>query len=224
MGGHNMEHLIKNEKGTAIVEATLLLPFCIIMVLALYYAAIFMCQKANLQANLENALIYYKNVNSDTFVEASSEMVYEEADGNRTAVGSSYGETEYKFPYRFLGMKFNAGGFTDFFHSMCGNMFFDDGSNVVVTTSAKNYIIYKEIKATATQSVKPAISLSMVGATDSIVISCTAVAVVTDGDEFIRNTDFVIDIVEDTKIGEAASSLVDKAKGIYDKFKEKFGV
>ena len=51
---------IKNEKGLAVVEATLLLPFCFIMIIALYYAAIFMCQKANLQANVQNALIYYK--------------------------------------------------------------------------------------------------------------------------------------------------------------------
>lgn len=56
-----MRQLIKSEKGTAIVEATMLLPFCILMVLALYYASIFVCQKANLQANVENALIYYKS-------------------------------------------------------------------------------------------------------------------------------------------------------------------
>ena len=36
-----MRQLIKSEKGTAIVEATMLLPFCILMVLALYYASIF---------------------------------------------------------------------------------------------------------------------------------------------------------------------------------------
>ena len=40
-----MEKLIKNEKGLAVVEATLLLPFCFIMIIALYYVAIFMCQK-----------------------------------------------------------------------------------------------------------------------------------------------------------------------------------
>ena len=33
-----MRQLIKSEKGTAIVEATMLLPFCILMVLASYYA------------------------------------------------------------------------------------------------------------------------------------------------------------------------------------------
>lgn len=73
-----MKQLIKSEIGTAIIEATMLLPFCILMVIALYYAAIFVCQKANLQANVENTLIYYKNVYSDTYVKASAEMAYQQ--------------------------------------------------------------------------------------------------------------------------------------------------
>ena len=55
-----MYKLWKEQDGLAIVEATILLPFCFIMVIAIYYASIFMCQKANLQANLQTALIYYK--------------------------------------------------------------------------------------------------------------------------------------------------------------------
>ena len=81
-----MEKLIKNEKGLAVVEATLLLPFCFIMIIALYYVAIFMCQKANLQANVQNALIYYKNTDSDNFVTASSGMADGKAEGTITAV------------------------------------------------------------------------------------------------------------------------------------------
>jgi hypothetical protein len=212
------------EKGLAIVEATLLLPFCMIMVIALYYVAIFMCQKANLQANLQNALIYYKNVESDTYVEASENMAYTTSNGTVSAVGGSYGETEYLFPYRFFGMKFQENRFVVFFRSMCGYMFFDTGSNVDVTAHVMNYVVYKEITATATQTVKPAISLSMVGAPDEMIISCTSSVVISDADDFIRNTDFVIDVVEDTKIGEVASSLVDKAVEFYNKFKETFHV
>ena len=47
---------------------------------------------------------------------------------------------------------------------------------------------------------------------------------ITNGDDFIRNIDFAVDIVEDTKIGQAAGQFVDKVKNFYDKFKEKFGV
>lgn len=219
-----MGKLYKEEKGLAVVEATILLPFCMIMVIALYYAAIFMCQKANMQANLQNALLYYKNVESDTYVEASANMAYTAADGTISAVGGSYREPQYLFPYRFFGMKFKESSFTSFFRTMCGYMFFDTGSNIDLKAKASNYVIYKELTATAMQTVKPAVSLSMAGVPDSMVISCTASAAVSDADDFIRNTDFAVDIVEDTKIGEAAGKLVDKAVEFYNKFKETFHV
>ena len=50
----------KKEKGYIFVEAVLVFPVCILIILALYYAAIFMCQRANLQASLQTALTYYK--------------------------------------------------------------------------------------------------------------------------------------------------------------------
>lgn len=219
-----MRHFIKNENGNAIVEATLLLPFCIIVIIALFYTSIFMCQKANLQANLQNALIYYKSVESDTYVNLSTDMAYESADGTVSAVGSSFGETTYKFPYRFFFNHFKKEDFKSFFRSMCGYMFFDTGENVNITANETNYVIYKKITATASQTVRPAISLSMVGLPDEITITVTGSVVIADEDEFIRDTDFVIDIVEDTAIGKKASELVDKAKEFYEKFKERFHI
>ncbi len=213
-----------SENGLAVVEATILLPFCFIMVIALYYVAIFMCQKANLQANVQNTLIYYKNVDSDTYVQASANMSYSKDGETVGAAGSSYGEPQYLFPYRFFFMKFDEGKFHSFFRSMCGYMFFDNGSNVELNVEKKNYVIYKTITATATQTVKPAISLAMVGVPDSMTISVTGQVVVTDGDDMVRNMDFVIDVVKQTSIGEKVSELVDKVGNYYNMFKEKFGV
>lgn len=219
-----MKEFNKNESGLAVVEATILLPFCMIMVIAIYYAAIFMCQKANLQANLQNALIYYKNVESDTYVTAGSQMDYSNDSGTVGAVGSNYSTPQELFPYRFFGMKFNRAGFESFFRSMCGYMFFDMGSNVCFTSDSDNFIVYKTISATATQSVQPAISLSMLGLSDSMEISVSGKVVVNDGDDLIRNVDFVIDIVSETSLGKKAAEMVDKAAEWYNKFKEKFNI
>jgi Flp pilus assembly pilin Flp len=216
-----MSKFIRKEDGLAVVEATMLLPFCTIMIVALFYAAIFMCQKANLQANVQNTLIYYKNVDSDNYVEAKANMSY--GDDNK-AEGSSYGTPVYKFPYRFLSMPFDEDGFKSFFKSMCGHMFFDDGSNVEINVKPENYVIYKTITATATQTVKPAINLSMVGASNSLTITVTGTAVVTDGDDFMRNIDYVIDIVNQTSLGKKAQEIAQKGVDYYNDFKEKFGV
>lgn len=219
-----MKAVCKKEEGAAVIEATILLPFCMLMVIALFYAAIFMCQKANLQANVQNTLLYYKNVNSDNYVEAKSNMSYSVDDGTIGAVGSSYGVPQYKFPYRFLAMTFDGAGFASFFRSMCGNMFFDDGTKVSLEVTHKNYVIYKTITATARQTVKPAVSLSMIGIPDSMEISVSGTVVVTDGDDFVRNTDFAVDVIRQTALGKKASEMVDKGIEYYNKFKEKFGV
>lgn len=219
-----MQSFSKNEKGLAVVEATMLLPFCIIMVLALYYASIFLCQKANLQANLEDALIYYKNAESDTYVNAKVQMDYTGGQGMVSADGGGYQKPENLFPYRFFGMTFKEKEVESFFRSMCGHMFFDTGDNVEFVAEKTNYVVYKTIKARAEQTVTPAISLSMLGVENKIMISVTGEVVITDGEDFIRNVDFIIDIVEDTEIGKKATEMVDQAVDLYNKFKKHFDI
>lgn len=220
-----MYKLLKNQTGLAVVEATILLPFCMLMVISIYYASIFMCQKANLQANLQTALLYYKNVESDRYVEAKTNMSYSVYSGTIGAVGGSYsGASEFLFPYRFFGMAFKNRDFETFFHSICGHMFFDDGSNVILTSKSYNYVVYKTIEATATQTVKPAISFSALGIPDEMIISVTGKAVVNDADDLVNNIDFIVDILGNTEIGKKASELADKAVEIYGKFKEKFDI
>ena len=219
-----MKQIHKNEDGLAIVEATILLPFCMVMVIALFYAAIFMCQKANLQANLQNTLIYYKNTYSDSYVTVEKDMKYTVNDTNIAGTGSGYSNPKYLFPYRFFSMKFNSSEFITFFKDMCGYMFFDDGSNITVTVDSTNYVVYKSIEAKATQTIKPAINLAMVGGSNEMVIEVSGIAVISDGDEFVRDVDFAIDILEDTKVGEWAREAVDKVREFYNNFKEKLHI
>lgn len=219
-----MRRFRKEENGNAIVEATILLPFCTIVVIALFYASLFMCQKVNLQTNVQNALLYYKNVDSDTNVIAKANMDYSSSDGTIGGVGSSYGGAGYFFPYRFLGMKFNSSELESFFRSMSKHMFFDDGSNVTFQTKKTNYIVYKTISATATQTITPAVSLEMVGGPKNITISAKGTVVINNGDDFVRNTDFAVDIFRRSELGKKATELVEKAVDYYGKFKEKFGI
>ena len=81
-----MQGFSNNEKGEIFVEATIVLPICIVAILAFFYAALFMAQKANLQANLQNALIYYKSQESDTFVRVKDHMSYTTEEGKFSAI------------------------------------------------------------------------------------------------------------------------------------------
>lgn len=219
-------HFTKDERGLAIVEATMLLPFCIMIVLGIFYASIFMCQRANLQANLNNTLIYYKNIDSDTYVTMKDNMAYVYGRGTVDAAGSALKELKAKMPYRFSQISTSSDAqkkFSSFFHSMCGKMFFDDGSNIEVKINqVQNYIVCKNVTATATQTVRPAIDLSFVGFPRELTIQATGTVVVTNGDDIVRNVDLVADLIADTKVGEVLSSIGSKAKELYDKFNNAF--
>jgi hypothetical protein len=52
----------------------------------------------------------------------------------------------------------------------------------------------------------------------------TGSVVVTDGDDFERNIDFIIDTVNQTSFGQKVSEFVDKGVNYYNKFKTKFNV
>lgn len=213
-----MRRMKNNEKGLAtMVEATLLLPFCVLAVVGALYASLYLCQKANVQANLEAALTYYRTEESDTYVDVKTRMDYDAS--GLAGTGSSYSSPGYLNPYRFFLMSFKEGEYRQFFRSLCGHMFFADGDDVQITAERHNYVLYKTIEATATQTVKPPINLSMVGGPKEMKIQVSSKAVVNDGDDFIRNVDFTIDLLADTKVGEVAGSIGEKAKGLYEKFK-----
>lgn len=213
-----MQTFRKSEQGTAMVEATLMLPFCMIMIVGVLYAALYLCQKANIQSNLETALLYYKAAESDTYVESKSQMEY--SGNGLEAAGSNFGEIRYLNPYRFFFMDFKESDYKSFFKSICGHMFFDTGESVAITAQKHNYVFYKSIEATATQTVKPPINLSMVGGPQAMTIEVTGEIVINDGDDFIRNVDFAIDMLADTKLGKFVQGIGQKTQEIYGKFKD----
>ncbi len=222
-----MKDLLNNKKGDSIVEATILLPFCTLMIIAMYFAAIYVCQKANLQANLHNTLIYYKNIYSDTFVTVSDDVLYNQVDGKDILSGlNEYDNSQSKNPYRFFSMETPGNDFENIFNIMCGHMFFETpgGENVTVDVKTTNYVVYQELTVDVHQTIKPAVDLRMVGITNDMNIDVSGTVVISDGDDFIRNMDFVIDLIEMTELGKKAKEIVKKAQGFYDKFKNKFGV
>lgn len=229
-----MRRFWKKEQGDTIVEATIVYPVTIMVFFVLLYASIFLCQRANLQANLEDALVYYKNVGTDTYVYVNDKMAFHKEGETISADGNRYEVSRKLNPYRRIGKaignaigyeEINSGKFSEFFHSSCGHMFFSRGSNVKVELeSVTDAIIYKKIKAKATQTVETPINIAMVGAANSMTIAAEATVVVIDGDDTIRDIDFAGDIVKNTKFGEAVTDVAGKAMDYYEKLKEKLGI
>ena len=231
-----MYKILKSQKGYAIVEATVIYPITIMTFFVLLYLSLFLCQRANLQANLEDALIYYKNVGSDSYVSVDSKMGFTDEEVTVSAKGNSYHVNGKLNPYRKLGNALVKGfqeavgiqtgesDFTKFFRSSSGHMFFDDGSNVSITYNEDDFVIYKRITATATQTVNAPINLAMVGGKNAMVISAQASVVVVDGDDMIRDIDFAGHLIDNSVVGEKIREVTGKITEFYGKLKEKLGI
>ena len=73
---------------------------------------------------------------------------------------------------------------------------------------------------TAEQIVAFPIDFSLIGVGREVNLSATARVAVADHDELIRNIDFAIDALEDTKLGEIVKNLSSKVTGLYNKLKQ----
>ncbi|MBQ8231848.1 MAG: pilus assembly protein [Lachnospiraceae bacterium] len=216
----------RKECGSVAVEATIILPIAILSVILLLYLSLFMFQRANLQACLETTLVYYKNTVTDTYVTKNNTLEYTLTEESSMASGNSYSATEPLNPYRGLfGDGHNLGdedAFEAYFRSVAGNMLFDD--NLTLTVDYSNYVIFKQLEVTATQIVDAPIDFSILGVDNEYEISAAARVNVIDHDDMIRNVDYAIDIVEDTKLGELARNFASKFGELYGEMKKTLGV
>ena len=221
------KHFVKRkEEGAVEVEATIILPLAVLSIVFLLYLSLFLFQRANLQAALETSIIYYKNAVTDTYVSRNSEVVYSVAEGNAVGAGNSYEASQPLNPYRgMFGDSGNLGSqqsFEKFFYSITGNMLFNDDLSLTITYN--NNLIADEFEVTAIQKVTFPMDLSMIGVGKEYEISATARVAVVDHDALIRDADYAIDLVEDSKIGEYAGEIVTKVTEAYGKFKEILGI
>ncbi len=215
------------QAGSVEVEAVFILPIAILCVFLLLYLSLLLFQRANLQACLETSLVYYKNSVTDTYVTRNSEVSYSVAEDLKMGKGNSYAVTGPLNPYTemveaLLVSDSDTEDFKKYFQSVAGKQLFDN--DPVFTIKYRNYVLVKQYEVTAVQTIELPIDFSLIGADNSYQISATARAVVSDHDDMIRTIDYVIDLTEDTAVGNFFSNIGDKISSGYQKLKEKLGV
>lgn len=215
----------KKERGAVEVEVTVILPVAILSVAMLLYLSLFLFQRANLQACLETALVYYKNEVTDTYVTKDSQVGYVKNEDSYMGAGNSYSVTGPLDPY--LGTFGDKGNLNDddafktYFFSVAGRMLFSD--NLSLSIDYSNYVLLKQFEVTAAQEVSFPLDLSILGIGKEYQITATARVAVSDHESMIRNVDYAIDLLEDTKLGEMAKGLAQKVGDAYKKLKELLG-
>lgn len=213
------------ERGAVEVEAVIMLPITILSVVMLLYLSLFLLQRANLQAGLETALVYYKNTVTDTYVTPKDKVDYTAEDSSRVGAGNQYTVTGPLSPYRNMFGDGNDLGnqenFEKYFRSIAGGAML--GAAPELTIEYYNYVFLKQLEVTATQDVTFPIDFSMLGIHRKYQISAVARVAVVDHDSTIRNVDYAIDLLEDTKLGEMAKDFAGKISDAYQKLKDFLG-
>lgn len=213
-------HNDKSEKGEIEVEATIILPIAIFSIILLLYLSLFLFQRANLQACLETSVIYYKNSVTDTYVKRNDTVSYDNNDKSHVGKGNTYSAESPLFPYRgiFDSGEYNSQEeFEKYFDSVAGRMLFGEPD---VSIEYSNYVLLRQFEVTATQTVSSPVDFSILGIGNEYKVSATARVSVVDHDALIRNADFAIDLLEDTKLGEMAKNFASKVGEVYNKIKD----
>ena len=151
--------------------------------------------------------------------------MYTESEKSQIASGNSFEANEPLNPYRGMfgdsyGLE-NSADFEKYFKSVAGNMLFDD--NLKLTIDHTNYLVLKQLEVTAVQTIEAPIDFSVLGIDNKFEITATAKVNVINHDDMIRNVDYAVDLLEDTKLGEIYDNIADKVREAYGKLKEAIG-
>ena len=181
------KHFInKDERGGVIVEATILFPIMIMVFAGLVLLSMYLPTRAQLQRATQYVATGMATARSD------GSVTFDE-----NGYGWSGGDKEFANVYAAM---FSTDISADQAKSIIQNKFntglLTSGENLSVECGVNNYVVYKEVFVTATESFKSPVNLSFVGFPETISMTVTSTAVVQNGDEFVRNLDLAVEFVE----------------------------
>lgn len=199
-----VEKFLKERSGSAVVEATILLPIMIMIFAGLFLLSVYLPSRAVLQRATQHA--------ATGIATAKSDSTYE-------FYGGTYKETtNYDNVYAAMFAKVDTSAAETAVKEYCSKAVILNGDDIEVECGVTNYLIYKEVYVTATQSIKSPVNLSLVGFPETLDLTVTSMAVIQNGDEFVRTMDLTADFVDylADKAGIDLSAAMQKIHDVMD--------
>lgn len=181
----------RDDRGDAVVEATILFPIIMMIFAGLVLLAVYLPERAALQNATQYAATMLATEQSDTWLKYDADNAqykWETDKGNLTNVymqllSAVTGGPDPKSAEKIVT-------------KIEGNRILSTKGDLEVSCTIVNYIVYKEVKVTATRTIVPPVDLSFVGFPTQIPISVTSTAIVQNGDEFVRSLDIAADFID----------------------------
>ncbi len=196
-----MYEFFKNEKGDAIVEATILFPIMIMIIAGITILSIYLPTKGVLQHATKKAGNAVAVEYSDTWVEFDKgEFGFKE----KSNLGTEH-------VYKALFNSIDVAKAEEIVKITYEKSITPKLGELKVEAKVKNYVIYKEVIVMTQKTIPSPVNLSFVGFPKEIIIDVQSIHVVQNGDELVRNIDIARDVVlfldEKYKISEMLSSV-----------------
>jgi len=208
-----MRELLKNTKGDAVVESTILFPIMIMIFAALVLLAIFLPAHAVLQGATQFAATALATEKSDTwlfFDDDSLSFVWETDKSNLRNV---YADLFSNDDIADRGEKITREVESRSISSKEGTL--------SVSAYVENRILYREVVIVASREYPMPVDLSLIGFPNVITVQATTSAVAHNASEFVRNMDmasdfatFIIDKYELHDLADTISSFGSKVSGL----------
>lgn len=208
------DYLMKNEKGAAtLLEYTIVLPIAFAIVFMLIFVGFTMHQKAVMEAATQRSAIYVAR----TITDPSYEKIVSTdgtKDANDILSATITNESIVNAPYRYLFT--GSGSISDSELSVAdliakNQIFIDTAPNVTVNKEAG---IFTKVVVTATQEYEVPKLINGLDLPSILTIETQSVVYVNQPAEFIRNADYITDIVVDV-----TGPIVDKITSVVSKIK-----
>lgn len=186
-----LNNLTKDSRGYAVVEATILFPIIFMIFAGLVLLSMYLPTRMVLQQATQFAATAMATEEADTWL-----------DFDEDSMEYTWGLTRADLPnvYIALIMSFIKGDAQGTAETIVRNIeekgIVDRPGTLEVECEVTNYVVYKEIKVTATRSLPMPVDLSFVQFPTEIPITVTSTAIVQNGDEFVRNMDIAADFVD----------------------------
>jgi len=208
---------IKNINGDAVVEAAILFPLMILVFAALVVLSIYLPARAALQRATQYAATAIATELSDTwlFFDDRNQMDYYRVKKKE--------DLRNVYVSMFAGAKNADERANNIVRYLDGRSIYSKAGTLYVKGSAKNYLIYKEVTVTATRAYTVPDGLRFLGLSGNVEITASSTAVVSDGDEFVRDIDIAVDFAEFIKERFGLDSISDAIGSFGGKLTKLFG-
>jgi len=216
---------LKTKKGSTTVEAALIFPVIFLSIITLIYVSIFLYEKAYVKSLADRAAergaAIWKNPESDMYISLVKLEHFKDNDPYWKLYDSKEKLKKKKIE-SYIGNSLNK-------YSILQSRDKDAPMNttdIEYNVEVKNYIVYKKLSVTVKKNFKLPIGnmLSIFGIENTVVIQAKSEALINDPADFIRNTDFAIDMGKriDGLTGNNIGKIRDKANSFLENIKNKF--